>query len=187
MSTRIIAAIALSFALLAGPAGPVRAQTNLLINPSFESGFFTNVAFGFMPLAPGSTALTGWTIDTGTISWGITPNSTNIVASAGTNFLNLAGFHAAQHAVEAVSGSLTFNGAGCPVVPAAGAISAKTLRSLLTGVQPTDPDGLCAPSQADCFLHFNVMAIVVQVDKTLLLQNSDHLLSVWGSSHATPQ
>ena len=102
-------------------------------------------------------------------------------------FFNLAGFHAAQHAVEAGAGTLTFNGAGCPVVPAAGAVSAKTLRALLTGVQPTDPDGLCAPSQADCFLHFNVMAIVVQVDKALLLQNSDHLLSVWGSSHATPQ
>jgi hypothetical protein len=102
-------------------------------------------------------------------------------------FFNLSGFHAAQHAVEQVAAGLVFNTAGCPTVPAAGAVSAKTLRGLLAGVQATDPDGLCTPAQGDCFLNFNVMAIVVQVDKTLLLQNSDHLLSVWGSSHATPQ
>ena len=98
-------------------------------------------------------------------------------------FFNLSGFHAAQHAVE-LAGALPTNVAGCPTLPEA---NAHGLRALLGGVQATDPDGLCAPNQADCFLNFNVMAIVVQVDKTLLLQNTDKLLSVWGSTHATPQ
>jgi Domain of unknown function (DUF4331) len=98
-------------------------------------------------------------------------------------FFNLAGFHVAQHGVEA-AGPLPVNTAGCPTLPFA---AAQGLRTALKTVQPTDPDSLCAPGQADCFLHFNVMAIVLQVDKTLLVQNTDKLLSVWGSSHATPQ
>jgi hypothetical protein len=98
-------------------------------------------------------------------------------------FFNLAGFHVAQHAVE-MAGAIPVNAAGCPMVPEP---TAAALRTALSTAQPTDPDGLCAANQADCFLHFNVMAIVLQVDKTLLLQNTDKLLSVWGSSHATPQ
>ena len=98
-------------------------------------------------------------------------------------FFNLSGFHAAQHAIEA-AGVLPTNAAGCPTVPVT---TAAALRGLLSTAQAADPDGLCTANQIDCFLKFNVMAIVVQVDKSLLLQNSDTLLSVWGSSHATPQ
>jgi Domain of unknown function (DUF4331) len=99
-------------------------------------------------------------------------------------FFNLSGFHVAQHAVETAGGALGANVAGCPNLPAA---NAGALRTALKTAQPTDPDGLCTAAQADCFLHFNVMAIVLQVDKTLLVQNTDKLISVWGSSHATPQ
>lgn len=88
MNTRFLAVITLGLAL----ALPARAQ-NLLTNPSFESGGFVDSGNGFMQLGSGNSSLTGWSIDTGTISWGTTPNSTNIVASAGTKFLNLAGFH----------------------------------------------------------------------------------------------
>lgn len=98
-------------------------------------------------------------------------------------FFNLAGFHAAQHAIE-MGPVPAGDAAHCPALPA---INAAGLRTLLGTTQAADPDALCAPNQADCFLHFDVMAIVVQVDKTLLLQNTDKLLSVWGSSHATPQ
>jgi hypothetical protein len=98
-------------------------------------------------------------------------------------FFNLAGFHIAQHAVE-MAGAIPKDAAGCPQLPAANALA---LRGFLSNTAAADPDSLCAPNQADCFLHFNVMAIVLQVDKTLLLQNTDKLLSVWGSSHATPQ
>ncbi|MEO8843691.1 MAG: DUF4331 family protein [Kofleriaceae bacterium] len=98
-------------------------------------------------------------------------------------FFNLSGFHAAQHAIE--TGPIPPpDAAGCPALPEP---NAQALRGLLSGVQAVDPDGLCTAAQADCFLHFDVEAIVLQVDKTLLLQNTDKLLSVWGSSHATPQ
>jgi hypothetical protein len=98
-------------------------------------------------------------------------------------FFNLSGFHVAQHTVEA-AGAIPANAAGCPQVPEA---IAAQLRTDLSTTQAADPDGLCTANQADCFLKFNVMAIVLQVDKSLLLQNTDKLLSVWGSSHATPQ
>ena len=98
-------------------------------------------------------------------------------------FFNLSGLHAAQHAIEA-GPNPGANAAGCPNLPAANALG---LRTLLSTTQATDLDSVCPPNQADCFEHLNVMAIVLQVDKTLLLQNTDKLLSVWGSSHATPQ
>jgi Domain of unknown function (DUF4331) len=102
-------------------------------------------------------------------------------------FFNLSAFHVAQHGIEA-AGVIPANAAGCPTVPAAtGPVNTQQLRAALQSVPATDPDMVCPDNQADCFLHLNVMAIVLQVDKTLLLQNTDKLLSVWGSSHATPQ
>jgi hypothetical protein len=97
-------------------------------------------------------------------------------------FFNEAGFLLAQKAVEDNAGLLTFNPAKCPLVPPTGPVSAQALRGLLTTASTTAV-GPCPANQADCFAHFNVMAIVVQVDKSLLLQNTDHLLSVWGSTH----
>ena len=92
-------------------------------------------------------------------------------------FFNLAGFKTAQTLVE--NATLTADAAGCPAVPAATAGALRTTLSTasVTAVPP------CAANQIDCFATFNVMAIVVQIDKSLLLQGSDHLLSVWGSTH----
>jgi Domain of unknown function (DUF4331) len=102
-------------------------------------------------------------------------------------FFNFGGFIAAQLLVDAACngacpGSLAHDAAGCPTLDVA---TAGVIRSLLTGTQSVQR-GPCAPNVADCFASFNVMAIVVQVDKSLLLGPSDHLLSVWGSTHATP-
>ncbi|HEY6032853.1 MAG TPA: DUF4331 family protein [Kofleriaceae bacterium] len=101
-------------------------------------------------------------------------------------FFNLGGFLIAQNAVETAAAALTFDAAGCPQVPA---LTAAALRNDLS-TAPAAQVGPCAANQIDCFKNFNVMAIVVQVDKSLLLQSSgstsDHLLSVWGSTHAKP-
>jgi hypothetical protein len=99
-------------------------------------------------------------------------------------FFNLAGFKAAVAGVEGTPGLIP-NAAGCPAnVPEA---TANFLRTTLSTVVTTGAAAPCANNQIDCFQTFNVMSIVVQVDKTLLLQGSDTLLSVWGSSHAAPQ
>jgi hypothetical protein len=94
-------------------------------------------------------------------------------------FFNLAGFKTAVMAVENNAAALTFDAAGCPAVPTA---TAALLRGALTTASPVAV-GPCPANQADCFKNFDVMAIVLQVDKSLLLQNTDHLLSVWGSTH----
>jgi hypothetical protein len=92
-------------------------------------------------------------------------------------FFNLAGFKTAQTAVE--NATLPVDAAGCPTVPPA---TAAILRGALSTASAVAVPP-CAANQIDCFANFNVMAIVVQIDKSLLLQNTDHLLSVWGSTH----
>lgn len=100
-------------------------------------------------------------------------------------FFNLGGFLTAQFTVEH-AGMLMHDLAGCPTIDPG---TAATLRSQLS-TAPAAMVGPCAAGEIDCFKNFNVMAIVVQVDKSLLLQSTgsttDHLLSVWGSTHAKP-
>lgn len=100
-------------------------------------------------------------------------------------FFNFVGLKNTIAGVEAL-GAPTLNAAGCPLgIPATGGTSAATLRAVLSQEQP-NAVGPCAANHIDCFDGFNVMAIVVQVDASLLLGTGDHLLSVWGSTHATP-
>jgi len=96
-------------------------------------------------------------------------------------FFNLAAFKKTVGLVEGGGGSA--NAAGCPLIDAA---TANVLRTSLATPVVTGAAAPCPNNQADCFANFNVMAIVAQVDKTLFLQNTDHLLSVWGSTHAKP-
>ena len=72
------------------PAGNL--GRNLLTNGSFESGTFVRGP-DFISLAPGSTAIDGWTTFNAELAWGTTPNSANIIASDGARFLDLTGFH----------------------------------------------------------------------------------------------
>lgn len=76
-------------------------------------------------------------------------------------FFNLAGFRATARAVTAAASSLTFDAAGCPAVDSA------TSTALVTQLQSA-PDGGPAP---DSFANFNVIAIVVEVDKSILTAN----------------
>ncbi|MEO6026774.1 MAG: DUF4331 family protein [Candidatus Binatia bacterium] len=82
-------------------------------------------------------------------------------------FFNLPGFRATARAVTAAAPSLTFDAAGCPAVDSA------TSRALVTQLQ-TAPDGSPA---VDGFANFNVIAIVLEVDKSILTANGP-ILSV---------
>lgn len=106
-------------------------------------------------------------------------------------FFNFAGFVAARTDVETACGggtpgtcpgmiAATLNAAGCPGLPSA---SITPIRAKLGATIPVAV-GPCPASQADCFANANVMAIAVQVDKTLVVDDTNKLLGVWGSTHA---
>ncbi len=94
-------------------------------------------------------------------------------------FFNLGGFHKAQAAVE--SSGVTPGVDGCP--NNVDVVTAGILRADLTSTITT-ADAPCRANVADCFAALDVMAISIEVDKSAVLQGSDHLLSVWGSTHA---
>lgn len=104
-------------------------------------------------------------------------------------FFNLNGFKDAVKAVEFVEGG-GLGGIGsssaqmCPHLTAqqAGAVRA-TLQESARGSATNFP---CSGSDVDCFKAFDVRAIVVQVDKSLLNTGTNTLVKVWGSTHAAP-
>jgi hypothetical protein len=102
-------------------------------------------------------------------------------------FFNLAGFLTARGMVNAACmnsgdcpGVLPKDAAGCPTIGAAtvGAIRAELSETQTAAVAP------CPANQADCFANANVMAIVVQLDSALIVNDTKKLLGVWGSTHA---
>ena len=104
-------------------------------------------------------------------------------------FFNLSGYTRALNAVIPLCanngdcpGTLAKNDAGCPSLPPA---SVTPVRGLV-GATPTNATeaGDCPVNEPDCFINDNVMAIVVQLDKTLVANDTEKLLSVWGSTHA---
>jgi len=76
-------------------------------------------------------------------------------------FFNLPGFRATARAVTAAASSLTFDAAGCPAVDTA------TSNALVSQLQHA-PDG---GPPVDGFANFNVIAIVAEVDKSILTSN----------------
>ena len=129
---------------------------------------------------------------------GVTSKSGNVKVFAGRRsdpfFFNLAGFLTAQKAIETACGAgtpgtcpgaLAKDAAGCPnALPnTVVATVAGYLSTTQDGVTPPSTLGPCPANQKDCFANFNVMAIVVQVDKSLLEDSANHLLGVWGSTH----
>lgn len=87
-------------------------------------------------------------------------------------FFNLAGFRETARIVTGAASSLTFDAAGCPAVDSA------TSNALVTQLQSA-PGGGPAP---DSFANFNVIAIVVEVDKTILTKNGS-ILSVAAATY----
>jgi len=104
-------------------------------------------------------------------------------------FFNLGGVKSAiGYALMYVCGSTTCPGnaqkdaAGCPAMTKT---QGNAIQNLISTKGADDPTTDCDDSaNIDCFIGFNVMAIVVQVDKGELLQGTNTLLSVWASTHA---
>ncbi|MFT3697201.1 MAG: DUF4331 family protein [Kofleriaceae bacterium] len=90
-------------------------------------------------------------------------------------YFNLAGFKAAVGKLETSAPVGQPTAGGCPHYMAADL--------LVAGMDLTNPTAACG-NATDCFATLNVLAISMQIDKSLLLHGSDHLLSVWGSTHA---
>jgi hypothetical protein len=152
---------------------------------------FANASQGQCWVAAGNTAKDYVTGDPSSNN-GVTSRSGKVKLFAGRRsdpfFFNLAGFIQARTTVEgacgvaACPGALVTDAAGCPTITST---TAGVLRTQLSTVSTT-AQGPCPANQIDCFLNFNVMAIVLQVDKNLLNAGPNHLLSVWGSTHMTP-
>lgn len=67
------------------------AQANLLQNGSFETGSWTNTGSGWMNVALGSTAITGWSLVDNNVAWSAPGNTDGIVAFDGSHSLDLTG------------------------------------------------------------------------------------------------
>ena len=90
-------------------------------------------------------------------------------------FFHLDGFKNTVATVTAAKGGLTFDTNGCPM------LDMPTSTLLVTQLM-TAPDG--GPPQ-DHFLGANLLAIVVQLDKSILTAGGP-LVSVWAATHVSP-
>ena len=86
-------------------------------------------------------------------------------------FFNLDGFKDTIATVDGAKAFLKFNDAGCP------AVDGNTSNTLVTKLGTTD-----GGTAVDFFKKLNGLAIVVQVDKTLVTKGGP-VVSVWGSTH----
>lgn len=118
---------------------------------------------------------------------GITSSSGHLRVFAGRRsdpfFFNFQGFTAAVNAVDSAKATFTFDAAGCPNNVADA--TAMTLRNALK--TPMPPAGACTATgnatSGDCFAAANVMAIVVQIDRSLVNTGTNTTVAVWGSTH----
>jgi len=120
-----------------------------------------------------------------TATAGITSASGKVKMFAGRRsdpfFFNLQGFRNAVAEIEARS--LTFNAAGCPAVDMA---TSNTIVGRLSETVHVPTAAPCPADKVDCFESLNVMALVLQVDKSLLNSTGNDVVSVWASTHAAP-
>ncbi len=97
-------------------------------------------------------------------------------------FFNLSGFLTAKRTVN--NATLT-TAKGCPQLND-GSVPMALRTQLAATPDGTTANGPCAQGVKDCFASFNVMAIVIQVDKDLVIDSANKILSVWASTHAAP-
>ncbi len=118
---------------------------------------------------------------------GITSASGRVRVFAGRRsdpfFFNFQGFLGAVTSIDAAKGGYVPDGAGCPTN-----VSDATALNLRTTLKTPQP--LAAPcattgsaTTGDCFATANVMAIVVQLDKSLVNSGQNTTVAVWGSTH----
>lgn len=124
---------------------------------------------------------------------GVTSASTKVKFFAGRRsdpfFFNFNGFVDAVTTIDTAEGGsgsgllpLDTNGDGCPdALPAAeGSALRAQLQEGPTGANAHAP---CNGTDTDCFLHFDVQSIVLQVDKSLLNVGAHSILGVWASTN----
>lgn len=87
-------------------------------------------------------------------------------------FFNLAGFRETARIVAGAAPTLQFDPAGCP------ALDAPTSTALVNQLQRAPGGG----PAVDNFARFNVLALVVTVDKAIVTKNGP-IVSVWGSTN----
>lgn len=99
-------------------------------------------------------------------------------------FFNGPGFRAVSRTVTGALGSLKFDTAGCPQLDAA--TSATLVNQLQTrAADPSNPGKFLGANNGrslNDFDAFNVLAIVIAVDKSIVTKNGP-ILSVWASTH----
>lgn len=108
---------------------------------------------------------------------GITSDTMKMKVFAGLRsdpfYFNLEGFKDAVSTVEGAAGGLMFDGSGCPNVDAAtSAVLVGQLQGTMKGVGPAK----------DFFAAANVLAIVVEIDKTTV-NAGGNIVAVWASTH----
>jgi hypothetical protein len=110
-------------------------------------------------------------------SEGITSKSGKLRVFAGLRndpfFFNASGFGATVGMVKAAASSLSFDPAGCPQ------LDANTSNALVTQLKRNQNGG----PASDFFAGTNTLAIVVQVDKSLVAPGGP-ILGVWASTHS---
>jgi hypothetical protein len=88
-------------------------------------------------------------------------------------FFNLDGFNRARGLVRNGAGALPFPADGCPTAPAA---------TLNTVAMALSQNAAGATPAVDFFRTLNTLAIVLEIDKTLL-NSGGGFISVWGATH----
>lgn len=115
---------------------------------------------------------------------GLTNADENVRVYAGLRndpfFFNLGGFNNAIDTVRTAASSLEFDEAGCPTVD--GDTSGLLVRQLSSNTTPDPSDPSMDTPATDDFAASNVLALVVQLDKTLVNSGGD-TLSIWASTH----
>jgi hypothetical protein len=107
---------------------------------------------------------------------GISSSSGKLKVFAGLRndpfYMEFVGFTETVKAVVAAAPSLTFDADGCP------ALDSATSAALVGQLQ----HGMNGAAASDTFGGSNVLALVVQIDKTVVNGNGS-VLAVWGSTH----
>lgn len=98
-------------------------------------------------------------------------------------YFYLQGFQAARAFVVANAAALTFNASGCPVVDG---VTSSQIVGRLQGTIDTMGNPAAPPVNVNTFEDANVLALVVELDKSLLIDGTANTLSVWASTHTAP-
>jgi hypothetical protein len=91
-------------------------------------------------------------------------------------FFNSLGFNLTRDAVLAAAGGLTFDDAGCPTLDMA-------TSTTLVGQLSTGADGAAATNG----FTGNILALVLEVDSSLLTRPGNQTLSIWASTRRSPE